>query len=325
MRPSAKGIALSPSGTEAWITFLDGPPSVGVYAIPSGEELATLTLGEHGAVEAEFRVDGRTVWVSQMETHTVFELDVATRTERRSFDTLSNWSKVIEASPDGTRLYVSNWNFDDISEIDLAAGETLRRLPSVKTPRGLYATRDGLSLYVAGFGEGVCERLTLETGARTPMFVGTALRHIVPSPDEKLLYVTDMGGRGVWKYDIAAGSVSRLVRTDANPNTCALTPDGKVLCVCNRGPNGGEGYLGDGPGWGSILLVDTSDGAILDSIIGGNQCTALALSTDGRTLVFSDFRDDTIRVYAIPPYDVFKAAGWPRKAVHSKDIWKKKA
>ena len=320
--PQPKGIALSPDGAEAWITFLDGPPSVGVYGIPSGEERGTVSLGEHGAVEAEFRVDGRTVWVSQMETHRVFELDVATRTERRSFDTLSNWSKVIEASPDGTKLYVSNWNFDDVSEIDLASGLTLRRIPTVKTPRGLYATRDGVHLYVAGFGTGVCERITLATGERKTMFAGSALRHVVPSPDEKLLYVTDMGGRSVWRYDIAAGAVSRLARTDSNPSTCALTPDGRVLCVCNRGPNGSGGYLEDGPGWGSILLVDTTDGAILDSIVGGNQCTALALSNDGTTLVFSDFRDDTIRVYRIPPYEVLKAAAWPRKELHARDLVK---
>jgi YVTN family beta-propeller protein len=319
-----KGIALCPRGREIWVTFLDGPPSVGVYSLPSGEELAAITLGAHGGVEALFREDGRTVWVSQMETHRVFEIDARHRLVRRWFDTRSNWSKVIEASPDGRLLYVSNWNYDDISEIDLFTGTTTRRIPTAKTPRGLYATRCGRYLYVACFGTGALERITLATGEREELFVGSALRHVVPSPDERVLYVTDMGGRCVWRYAVEEGELSRLAETDANPNTCALTPDGRVLCVSNRGPNGGEGYMADGPGWGSVLLVDTTDGAILDSIVGGNQCTALALSRDGTTLAFSDFRDDTIRIYGVPPYEALKAAGWPRREVHERDLVKKR-
>lgn len=322
--PQPKGIAIHPKGREAWVTFLDGPPSVGVYSLPQGEELATISLGEHGAVEACCRIDGRTVWVSQMETHLVFEIDVHTRQVRRQFDTESNWSKVIEQSPDGSKIYVSNWNFDDISEISLAEGKTLRRIETSKTPRGMYATKDCRSLYVACFGTGAFEKIDLETGRREILFTGSALRHVVASKDEQILYITDMGGRCVWRYDVGRGVHEKLARTDANPNTCALTPDGRVLCVSNRGPNGGEGYLADGPGWGSVLLFDTADGSTLDSIVGGNQCTALALSEDGSTLVFSDFRDSTLRVYRIPPYEQLRAAGWPRREVHAKDIWKKR-
>ncbi|MEQ1507499.1 MAG: YncE family protein [Myxococcota bacterium] len=321
--PQPKGIAVSPDGTEVWVTFLDGPPSVGVYALPYGEELATISLGDHGAVEAAFRCDGRTVWVSQMETHSVHEIDAATFVVRRWFDTESNWSKVIEPSPDGSRLYVSNWNFHDVSEIDLGLGETIRRLPTTNTPRGLHASADGRSLYVAGFGDGTFERVSLDDGSRTALFVGDALRHVVAAPGERHLYVTDMGGRCVWRYTPATGAVTKLATTDANPNTAALTPDGRVLCVSNRGPNGGEGYLADGPAYGSVLVIDAADGTVLDSIVGGDQCTALALTPDGQTLVFSDFRDDTIRVYRVPPYDVLKAAGWPRRDLHARDLRKR--
>jgi DNA-binding beta-propeller fold protein YncE len=129
----------------------------------------------------------------------------------------------------------------------------------------------------------------------------------------------------VWSHDLRTAATSRLCRTDSNPNTCALTPDGRILCVSNRGPNGGEGYLADGPVWGSVLVVDTTSGEVLDSIVGGNQCTALAVSDDGRMLVFSDFRDDTIRVYGLPPYEELKAAGWPRRDAHARDLIKARA
>jgi DNA-binding beta-propeller fold protein YncE len=321
--PQPKGIALSPDGFEAWVTFLDGPPSVGVYALPGGRRLASLSLGDHGAVEATFRIDGRTVWVSQMETATVFEVDRRSRVVRRRFDAESDWSKVIEASPDGRRIYVSNWNRREVSEIDLDEGRTVRRLDTVDTPRGLYAHSDGRTLYVAGFGDGVLERIDLQTGAREALFQGVALRHVAADPQERALFITDMGGRCVWRHELATGRTARLCRTDPNPNTCALTPDGLVLCVSCRGPNGRHGYLADGPAWGSVLVVDAADGAVLDSIIGGNQCTALAVC--GQTLVFSDFRDDVIRVYELPPHEELVAAGWPRRNAHARDVWKRGA
>jgi DNA-binding beta-propeller fold protein YncE len=314
--PQPKGIAISPDGREMWVTFLGGPPSVGVYSLEDGRvgaELATIWLGDHGAVEPLFREDGRTVWVSQMETHRVHEIDVATRLRRRT---------LIEASPDGRRLYVSNWNFDDVSEIDLVEGKTVRRLPTVKTPRGLYATRDGTTLYVAGFGDGALERIDLATGARTTCFRGTALRHLCASAHERFLFATDMGAKCIWRWDLEDEVVVRLATTDSHPNTCALADGGRVLCVSNHSPNGDDGYLADGPAWGSCLLFDSTTGAVLDSIVGGNQCTALAVSPDGRTLAFSDFRDDTVRVYRIPPYEALAAAGWPRRDVHAKDLWK---
>jgi DNA-binding beta-propeller fold protein YncE len=318
--PQPKGLAIHPDARQVWVTYLDGPPSVGVYTLPEGVLVGEISLGDHGAVEVALREDGRTAWVSQMETHRVYEIDVSTLHVRRWFDTESNWSKVIEPSPDGSRLYVSNWNFDDVSDISLASGRTERRLATVKTPRGLYATRDSRHLYVAGFGDGALERIDLETGAREPCFVGTALRHLAPTRDERALFLTDMGGRCLWRWEVAEQRHRRLARTDANPNTCALTPDGRVVCVSNRGPNGGEGYLADGPAWGSVLVIDAEDGEILDSIVGGNQCTALAVAGD--LLVFSDFRDDTIRVYRLPPYEELKAAGWPRRDVHARDLWK---
>ena len=319
-----KGIAFHPSGAEVWVSFLDGPPSLGVYRVHDGEQLALVTLGEHGAVEVAFAPNGGRVWAGQMETATVYELDPATRTELRAMKTGSNWSKVMEPSADGTRLFVSNWNFDDISELDLATGALLRRLPTVKTPRGMAATRDGESLYVVGFGEGHLERIELRTGARTTLFTGgVAMRHLVLDAAEQHAYITDMGARSIWRLELQTGAVTRWARTDANPNSCVLSPDGRLLFVSNRGPNGSSGYMADGPAWGSVLVYDVQTAEVLDAIIGGDQCTGLDVSPDGSLLGFTDFRSDTVRIYRIPSLQALREAGWPRRETHASDLWKK--
>ena len=71
-----------------------------------------------------------------------------------------------------------------------------------------------------------------------------------------------------------------------------------------------------------MLAIDTATGKILDAIVGGNQCTGLDVSPDGTLLAFSDFLDNTIRVYTIPDYETLAAGNGGRAVAHLKDIVK---
>ncbi|HEY5468611.1 MAG TPA: hypothetical protein VIK85_05920, partial [Coriobacteriia bacterium] len=105
-------------------------------------------------------------------------------------------------------------------------------------------------------------------------------------------------------------------------NTIKLSPDGKVLFISNRGENNPISYYIKGWEWGTILLMSTADGSPLDAIIGGNQCTALDVSADGHTLVFSDFLDNRLRVYAVPDFSTLAAGNGGRFAAHFQDLKK---
>ena len=318
--PQPKQVAIHPDRRELWVTMLDGPPSLKVFDLRTGEELASLDFGEHGSVEVIFTADGTKAYASQMETHLVFEVDVASRTVLRTFDARSIYSKVVMLSHDESELFVANWLGNDISVIDLATGKLTRRLATVETPRGLASSADGKFLYVAGYGSGELERLDPVTGARKSLFTGGKnLRHI--AMHGAVAFISDMGKASIYRLDASTNRVSWFARTDGNPNTIDLSDDGKVLFVSNRGSNGAAGYLDVGPIFGSVLLIDTATGVTLDSIIGGNQTTGLDVRGD--LLAFSDFRDDTCRVYKIPDFETLKAAGWPRKDLHKSDLKKK--
>src|SRR4030095_4688771 len=109
-----------------------------------------IRLGEHGAVEVLFTRDGRTVYASQMETDSVWEIDRRRFRVRRRLPTKVNWSKVMALSPDEKTLYVANWVSSDVSEIDLRKGKVRRLLKTVRTPRGLWAAAAGPRLCCAG-------------------------------------------------------------------------------------------------------------------------------------------------------------------------------
>jgi YVTN family beta-propeller protein len=320
--PAPKQVAFSPDGREIWVSVLGGA-GVQVFDADTYRLIDTINLGRHGAVEVIFTGDGSTVYASQMETASVFEIDRETREVRRQLFTTGTWSKVMALSPDEKTLYVSNWVSDDVSEIDLRTGREVRRIPTVDTPRGLYVSANGRRLYVAGFENGELERINLKSGASKVLLrTGGAMRHLVGDARGRRLYADDMATDEVYVLDLATGSVRKLADTDNTPNTIDLSPDGRVLYISNRGRNNPVSYYIPGPEWGSVLAIDSTTGRILDAIVGGNQTTGLDVSPDGRTLAFSDFLDDRVQIYAIPPFATLANGGGGRAGAHLADLQK---
>jgi sugar lactone lactonase YvrE len=305
---SPKALAFTPDGLEIWTAQLNGTPSLRVYSVATGEELADLTLGKHGSVELEFSSDGTKLYVSQMDTATVWEVDHKKREILRTFKTKSRWTKVVERSADGTKLYASNWLGADVSEIDIESGELLRKLRTVNTPRGLWAHPGGERLYVAGFGDGKLDRIDLATAKRKTIHQGGVLRHLEADEERGRLYISDMRRGIIYVMDTETEAVTKLATTDRLPNTITLSPDGRLLFVSCRGKNGSN-WMAKGPQWGSIMVFDALDGELLDVIVAGNQPTALDVSPDGSVMAFSDILDHRIRLYRVPSFDSLKAAG----------------
>jgi DNA-binding beta-propeller fold protein YncE len=317
-----KQVAFSPDGRQLWVSLLGGR-GIEVFDTRTRRRLREVKLGRHGAVEVIFTRDGRTAYASQMETASVWEIDRRSYRVRRQLDTGGTWSKVMALSPNERTLYVANWVSSDVSVIDLRSGRLRRLLPTVRTPRGLWPTKDGRRLYVAGFQDGELQRIDLAGGrSRTLLRTGGAMRHLVGDPEAGRLYADDMGTSEAFVVDLATERVRKLADTDNVPNTIDLTPDGRVLYVSNRGKNGAC-YCAPGPEWGSVLAVDAASGRVLDAIVGGNQTTGLDVSADGRLLAFSDFLDNRIHLYAVPAHRVLAAGGGGRADAHKAELRKR--
>ncbi len=319
--PNPKQVIFTPDGTELGTSLLGGY-GLEIYEPTTGKKLGGVKLGEHGAVEVVFTRDGATAYASQMETASVYEIDRTTREVKRQFDTGGSWTKVLLLSPDEKTLWASNWVSGDVSEIDLATGELVRRIPTLVTPRGLYVTPDARWLYVAGFENGDIQKIDLATGKGGVLFkTGGAMRHMVANDAAGLLYVDDLSTAEVYVVDLT-DTVTKLADTDRRPNSMDIGPDGRVLYMSNRGKDNPKTYYIPGPEWGTILAIDTTTGTILDAIVGGNQCTGLDVSPDGTLLALSDFLDNKIRVYSIPPYDTLVAGGGGRAEDRFEDMIK---
>ena len=320
--PGPQQVAFSPDGRELWVALLHGA-GLEVYGSTSGTETGEVSLGGKGAAELIFTGDGATIYATQIATNLVYEVDRVSRTVKRQLETGGKSPKVLTLSADEKTLWTANWGSNDVSEIDLATGKVVRRLPTVAKPHGLYLTPDGARLYVAGFEKGELQRIDLSTGAGKVIFTTSgALWDLVADQTQHLLYVDDSKGNAVYVVDLENETATKLADTDQRPNTMSLSSDGQVLYVSNRGKEDPQNASHAGPEWGSVLAIDTTDGTILDAIVGGNQCTGLDVSSDGSMLAFSDFLDDHVRLYSVPDYSTLVAGNGGRAAQRLKDVVK---
>lgn len=315
-------VAFSPDGRELWLALLNGP-GLEVYSTSTGEKIGDVSLHGKGAAELVFSSDGQTVYATQMQTGTVFEIDRVSRTIKRELKTEGKSPKELVLSKDGKTLWTANWSSNDVSQIDLTTGKLVRRLSTVEKPRGLYVSSDGSKLYVGGCARGEVQRFDLATGKGKLIFsCGGAVWNLVADETENLLYADDNKGNAVWAIDLKTETGTKLAETDQRPNSMKLSADGKVLYVCNRGKENPKNAGHPGPEWGSVLAIDTSDGTILDAVVGGNQSTGLDVSSDGSLLAFSDFLDDHVSLYTIPPYATLAAGKGGRAPQRRQDIVK---
>lgn len=308
-----KSASLTPDGRLLVLPLLSGQGADLLDALtlaPAGrlEPPAAYAKAE-GFVETAFFPAAGEIWVSQMHNSTIHAFDLATLAYKSSFPSGGSYPKVIAASADGKRAYVANWVSEDLTVLDVATHAVAARVKLGGTPRGLAASSDGRYLYVARFagpggaaaGGGAILRLRLADLALETLWPpdGGAKRHLVLDEARGRLYATDMGRDSLFVIELPAGRLVREIRLGPNPNTCALSPDGRTIYACTRGTNGGRGYEREGPDAGELIAIDAGSLETVSRQWGGDQPTGLAVSRDGRRVFFTDFLDRRVEAYDI--------------------------
>ena len=319
-----KQVAFTPDGKQLWVTLL-GSRGVQVFDTATGALLDVITMGSKGgAVEVIFNLNGTRAYVSQMETASVYEVDTAKRRVLRRFATGGNWTKILALSPDEKTLYAANWVSNDVSVINVSNGLLIKKIPTVKTPRGIIITPDGKRMFIAGFDGGELQRIDLLSGDKKIMLAtGGAMRHLAYDDKTKRIYADDMATGIAHIIDVDKETVATLGKTDAFPNSIDLSPEGRYLYVSNRGQNNPVSYSIPGPEWGTVTVLDTTTGKTVDAMVGGNQTTGLDVSPDGKLLAFTDFLDNRLTLMDIPAAEVLAASTGGYSVGHKAALIKK--
>lgn len=206
-------------------------------------------------------------------------------------------------SPDGRTVFVTNYGafnvFRDGERPQMQAGNTITVLDlSTKTvkatfelgeylmPHGIWVSRDGSKLWVTVERSQAVVELDATSGKvlkvwKTEQNVSHML---VPTPDEKKLYVANIGSGSVNVIDRATDSV-RVIPTDRGAEGLDVSPDGRSVWVTNRAAN-------------NISIIDTSTDTVVATLDSGGRFPIRAKFTPNGTQVWvSNAQSNSVAVF----------------------------
>lgn len=187
-------------------------------------------------VEADFTSDGSRAWVSLYNSSKVVVIDTDAGSVIGEAAT-GSIPKEVAVSPDDRWVYVANWNSNTVSVIDAATMTTVSSIPVPGTPRGICFEPGGEFAYVCIMGGSTLSEVDVGAGHAVSRQIpcGANPRHVLPSTDGSVLYVSNNSPGTVTLVDRRAGAVQETIKVGNQARSTTLTPDGRYLFVCNYG------------------------------------------------------------------------------------------
>lgn len=189
--------------------------------------------------------------------------------------------------PGGYRIYVTNEASGDLSVIDSATHEVVATVKLGKRPRGIHASPDGSTIYVALSGSPFAP----------------------PGVDESTLPPPDRSADGIGVVDARRNQPRRVIRCGTDPEQFDLTRDGSFLYVSNEDS-------------ATASLVDLRSGTVVASIPVGEEPEGVTISPDGRFVYVTAENEGAVYVIETASNRVvknFKAGLRPRSVAFLED------
>src|SRR5262252_7470101 len=149
--------------------------------------------------------------------------------------------------PAGPRVYVSDETGTEVVVVDPAGGKVLQKIAIGKRPRGIKLSPDASQLFVALSGSPI--------GG--------------PGVDESKLPPGDRSADGIGVVDVASGTLVRTYQSGQDPETFAVSDDGKMLYVSNEETS-------------DMTALDLTSGTIAGHVKVGDEPEGVTIRPDGK-------------------------------------------
>lgn len=177
------------------------------------------------------------------------------------------------ARPAGSyHVYVTNERSDDVTIIDSVTNEVVATVALGKRPRGIHASPDGQTIYVALSG--------------TP--IGG------PNVDESKLPPPDKKADGIGVFDVKTRKLLRVIEGGSDPEEFDLSKDGSKLFTSNEDT-------------GEASVVDVAMGKVLETLKVGAEPEGVNASPDGRFVYVTSEEDGEVFVIDTEAHKVVKS------------------
>ena len=257
--------AASPDGRRVVVTNYNkagvGQQKVlSVLALPSGDTIKTIDLGEYRAPHDVRWVDGERVVVTSEANQALLLVHVDTGAIERVFKTDAGVSHMLALSADRTRLYCSNLRDGSVSAFDFASGRKLKDIKTGAESEGVGVTPDGRWVWAGNRAAdtiSIIDTRTLEVVKHLPS-PGFPYR-VQFTPDGKYALVPHANASSLVLGDVATQTIAKsiplgMTKVD-KPSTAGVFPhpDNRHAFVTVRNDN-------------SMLVLDLVSGETLGRV-----------------------------------------------------------
>jgi YVTN family beta-propeller protein len=254
--------AASPDGRSVLVTNYNkqgvGPQkTLSLIALPSGDTVKTIDLGEYRAPHDVRWVDGERVVVTSEANQALLLVNVTSGAIERVFRTEAGVSHMLALSTDRTRLYCSNMRDGSVSAFDFKTGAKIKDVKTGKECEGVGVTPDGRWVWAGNRAEdtiSIIDTNTLEVVKRIPS-PGFPYR-VQFTPDGKFALVPHAQASSLVVADVSSQSILKSIKLGLTkvpqPSTAGVFPhpDNRHAFVTVRNDN-------------SMLVLDLTSGETL--------------------------------------------------------------
>jgi len=217
---------------------------------------------------------------------------------------------------------------DGIAVVDVASRKFIRKIPAGSDPEQFAVSADGSRLYIAN--EDVATATVLNVSNDKVEHINLVTREpegVGVTPDGKTFYVTCETGGDVFAFDVATGKQLAHLNVHPRPRSIDFLPDGSRAFIpsesvgelniidCSKNsilqvvtlpkgsrpqcvrvsPDGQKVYASGGRA-GTVSVIATSSGELLNTIKVGKRPWGITLSPDGKFLFSANGPSDDISV-----------------------------
>src|SRR5687767_10496863 len=196
-------------------------------------------------------------------------------------------STAVRQEKPGYRVYVTNEGSGDLSVIDSATYEVIATVPLGKRPRGIHASPDRRTIYVALSGSPIAP----------------------PGVDESKLPPADKSADGIGVFDVAQNKLLRVIEGGSDPEQFDLSKNGALLYVSNEDVS-------------AASIVDIGSGKVTRTLPVGEEPEGVTTSPDGEFVYVTAENDGAVFVIDTAAAKViksFKAGLRPRSVAFLPD------
>jgi YVTN family beta-propeller protein len=256
--------AAAPDGRSVVVTNYNrqGVPqkTLSVIALPGGDTIKTIDLGEYRAPHDVRWVDEARVVVTSEANQALLLVNVGSGVIERVFRTNAGVSHMLALSTDRTRLYCSNMRDGSVSAFDFRTGQKIKDVKTGKECEGVGVTPDGRWVWAGNRAEDTISIIDAKTLEVTRRISSPGFPYRVQfTPDGKLALVPHAQASSLVVADVASQTIVKSIKLALTkvpePSAAGVFPhpDNRHAFVTVRNDN-------------SMLVLDLTSGETLGRV-----------------------------------------------------------